>query len=349
MRRILHCTGLAASALLALPAAAPVKDRPADWLKRPSAESIFALWPPEAYRRGQPGKAMIECTVTVQGTLRACKVVSESPEGVGFGRAAIGLSPQLLMRPEIRDGKPVESIIKIPINWSFPGGGHGDPQLGPSMRDRVYSRLTMLAAPTYAEVMAAYPAKARAEKVGGVVTLTCRIQKEGRLGACDTVREEPKRFGFAGAAKSMLPKFRAPTADNQGDSIVGARVMLVVTFAASSLDLASPIIGRPQWVQIPRVTDIEAVLPPQAKKAGVFQARVVMTCRVVEDGKVEGCKTETQEPDGLGFGQAAEQLAPYFKLSVWTEEGLPTVGGSIRIPVRFDLAPPAVPAVKPGG
>ena len=42
-------------------------------------------------------------------------------------------------------------------------------------------------------------------------------------------------------------------------------------------------------------------------------------------------------PAGLGYGEAAMKLSPYFRLAVWTDEGLPTVGGTVSIPLRFDL------------
>jgi hypothetical protein len=38
----------------------------------------------------------------------------------------------------------------------------------------------------------------------------------------------------------------------------------------------------------------------------------------------------------LGIGQAALALAPTFRLSTWTAEGLPVVGGAINIPLRYE-------------
>jgi hypothetical protein len=78
----------------------------------------------------------------------------------------------------------------------------------------------------------------------------------------------------------------------------------------------------------------------------VLQARVTIRCKVGEGGALEACETITQEPDGLDYDQAALALSKYFRLAIWTEEGLPSVGGTVRVPIRFDIKdgpPPARP------
>src|SRR6478609_8532566 len=111
--------GLASLAVLALAGVQPVRaqDRPADWLKRPSMQDLMIVMPAAAGRNGQGGKAVIDCTVTTQGVLSDCKVASESPAGMGFGHAAVTLSAQLMMRPALKAGAPVESRVRIPIEW----------------------------------------------------------------------------------------------------------------------------------------------------------------------------------------------------------------------------------------
>lgn len=62
-----------------------------------------------------------------------------------------------------------------------------------------------------------------------------------------------------------------------------------------------------------------------------------MLCGVGADGALSECKVQSEDPAALGYGDAALRLAPYFRLAVWTEEGLPAVGGVVRMPLRFDL------------
>lgn len=311
------------------------QDREADWLKKPTAENLWSVFPVEAYRKSRSGKAVIACVVTVQGVLRDCRPVSEEPQGLGFGAAAVALSPQFLMRPAMRDGKPVESLVRIPINWDMSGmvGPFGPP---PDRGARVYTHLPWSAAPTLEQVVQAYPKKARETGTGGTAVLACRIKADGGLIACDKVRETPSGLGLLSAARSLVPHFRTPTHDGKGDTVAGARAHVSVTFAPELLEPA-PAVGRPRWRAVPSIDDLAAVIPPAAREAKAFQARVMMMCRVVAEGRVEGCAVESETPQDLGYAAAAMTLTPQFRLAVWTDEGLPTVGGTVRIPLRFDL------------
>lgn len=311
------------------------QDQAPAWLRRPTGDDFEAVWPRKAFKEGRGGKATIGCVVTVHGALRDCKVLEEEPADAGFGGAGLALTPQFLMRPALKDGKPIETYVRIPLN--FPSFA---PYNNIRVNDRsglVHSQLPWRRAPTYAEVLAAYPAKARAQKTGGMATLDCKIEKDGRLRECRVLREAPKGMGFAGAARSLSTLFVTPTATNKGESIAGSRAHVNITFAADALDSSSPVIGKPKWSRVPAVNDLAAVMPSEARKAKVYKSRVVMTCKVVADGAVEGCRVDSEDPAGLGYGQAALKLTPYFGLAVWSDEGLPTIGGSVTIPLRFDL------------
>jgi len=278
---------IAAAALAAGPVCAEQVRNP-DWLRRPSSEDLLVVWPREAWRKGQGGKATISCTTTVQGLLRACQVIEEAPAGAGFGAAAITLSRQFVMKPAMKDGVPMEATVRIPINFASPGGSTGT-YLRPS-GSPIYAQLPWRMAPTYAEVLAAYPAKARAAKASGTVVLDCKITAEGGLSNCRTIRDDPDGYGFASAARSLSDRFVTPTQTNKGESIAGSHAHVTITFAAASLETGVPVIGKPKWVTVPRVHDIAAVMPEAAKKAGVYKARVILDCTVATGGLVEGCQ-----------------------------------------------------------
>lgn len=329
---------------------AGAQDRPPDWLRRPTARDISALWPRKALDLGAGGKATIGCVVTVQGTLRACEVVAETPEGLGFGGAALALSTQFLMKPALKDGVAVESFVQFPIQFPRPEpatGSYLSPATASSFvnRQRVLTHVPWRQAPTVAEVLEAYPAKARLAKVGGAAVLDCSIKKDGGLSACRVMRETPEGLGFGNAARSLAPRFSAPTDNSEGDSVAGSHVHLSVTFAANGLDAPTPAIGRPEWTALPAVEDFAGVIPPAARRAGIYKARVVMTCAVVTGGGLDGCVSQSEDPPGLGYADAALKLARAFRMEVWTAEGLPVVGGTIRLPLRFDLE--AAMAAKP--
>lgn len=333
------------SALATLTAtASAAQDREADWLKRPTPEMLREVFPSEALRKARSGSATISCTITVQGILRDCTVLSETPPGLGFGSAAVALTPQFVFRPALRGGKPVESVARFPIRFDLSGMA---PQPMASQADKVYTNLPWRRAPTVEQVLAAYPERARAAKVGGVAILDCRIGKEGGLSKCQTIREQPTGYGFASAAKSLSPLFTTPVEAKGGGTAAGARAHVNITFAASTLETTEPTIGKPKWAAVPQINDVAAVAPAAAKAAKVYKARVVMACKVVAQGIVEACDVKSAEPAGLGYDQAALMLSKYFRLAVWTEEGLPTVGGTVVIPVRFDLESAMAEAAAP--
>lgn len=336
--------------LAGAPAAA--QDRAPDWVKTPSARDIASVWPSVALKEGIGGKAIIACIVTVQGTLRACRIDSESPAGKGFGGAALVLSSQFLLKPALKNGAPVEAGVRIPIDFPRPDAQTGS-YLRPSSDgdfrgDTIWSGLAWKAAPTAAEVLAAYPAKAREKKAGGTVTLDCRIGKDGHLEVCRPMKESPGNLGFGAAAKSLGARFVAPTVNDKGVTIAGDHAAVKVTFAETSLDAQQPGIGHPEWRALPTLSDMAAIIPAAARKAQVFRARVVMVCVVAADGGLQDCKSESEEPSGLGYADAALSLSRYFRLAIWTEEGLPVIGGVVRVPLRFDLGAGPAPAAPPG-
>lgn len=40
-------------------------------------------------------------------------------------------------------------------------------------------------------------------------------------------------------------------------------------------------------------------------------------------------------PAGQGFGEAALALGPKFRTLLWSEDGLPLVGGVLKLPIRY--------------
>ncbi|MCR5878855.1 TonB family protein [Phenylobacterium sp. J367] len=333
---------------IALPALAADQYQPADWLRRPTAEMLRGVWPTEAWKKGQGGKAILECMVTLQGTLTQCRVASEEPKGSGFGAAAMLMTPQLLMKPARRNGQPVVDGVRLPFNFVMPGGG-----VGFGGNDTFGTQRMMPAAwawpeaPSYQEVVAAYPEKAKAAGVGGVASLSCSI-RGGELSACQLMREEPKGMGFAAAARTLSKRFRAPATDEDG-KMLRAGVQIPFAFSPDMLTGADPAVGKPSWARLPTVEALAAAFPKETAVAGTV--RVMLRCRVEQAGAVSNCVVEKEEPAGHGYGQAALKVAPDFRLNTWTTEGLPTVGAYVRIPIRFELGakPAETPPVKSPG
>ncbi|MEW5683577.1 MAG: energy transducer TonB [Pseudomonadota bacterium] len=305
-------------------------DTPPDWIRRPTPGDLKAVLPKKALEQGIDGRAIVSCVVTVQGSLTDCLPVEEHPAGIGFGDAAVALTPQLLMKPARLAGAPTPSTVNIPINWSGWGPASAAYTGG---RKVVRPDLPWATAPSYAEVVAAYPAKAREAKVGGRATVACDLSQEGRLVRCESISAEPKGYGFEAAAKSLTKLFALPVETPEDrKAMQSVSVHMPVVFAPSMLAESKPVIGKPIWARLP---EGEALDKAFANINATEPVRVMMGCTVAAGGALEGCKVESETPAGAGVGAAALGLAQAFRVTPWTAEGLPVIGGSIRIPLRY--------------
>jgi len=351
--RAIATAALSLAALAATFAAAPSAmgqaETAPDWIKRPRPEDFVAVFPMEAFRRGIGGRAKVSCTVTPQGTLRDCKVLEEDPPGLGFGAAALALMPQFMMKPATEGGRAVASTVNIPITFASPGKATGSRLRGPDAIGMTSVRnVPWEAAPTAVEVREAYPPKIKAQGQGGLAAFDCVISETGRLNGCELLSETPRNVGVGAAGRPLLSRFRAPAQDAaSGRSFKSLRTTVNFTFAPEMLASTTPVIGRPKWVQLPAPEDLQAVLPEAAKKAGMLKARVVLACQVTPDGVLSECRTKSEEPSGYGYAAATQTLARKFKVSIWTEEGLPAVGGTVNVPIRFDFSDQTAAPAQP--
>lgn len=187
------------------------------------------------------------------------------------------------------------------------------------------------AAPTAADVAAAYPAKARAEGIGGGVELMCTAARSGAMDDCQVLGEQPRGYGFGVAARRLAGTLRAT------GIVHGTEVRVPVTFAPEVLKSVPMTIKTPKWTATPTAADMQALVPKQAD--GPNEARVTLVCDVLAGGALNGCAIDREEPIGQGFGPAVLALAPKFRTDLMSVEGQPTVGAKVRLPVRFSLTP----------
>ncbi|MBU1376000.1 MAG: energy transducer TonB [Alphaproteobacteria bacterium] len=191
---------------------------------------------------------------------------------------------------------------------------------------------TWTSAPTAAEMAAAYPAKAKAEGVGGDVLLACTASRGGAMTACDVLTESPRGYGFGGAARKLAQQsLRA-----QGLA-KDAEVRVPIAFSADLAKGGAVTVKTPKWAALPSVTDMQSAVPKT--EGGPNNIRVTLVCDVQAGGSLNACAVDREEPAGQGFGPAILALAPKFKVELMSAEGMPTVGAKVRVPVRFDLKP----------
>lgn len=341
---------VAAASAASLPAfSQPSVIKNVDWLKKPTAGSLLAVWPTAAYKTGKGGRAVIHCKVGLEGGLFDCKVLEEAPAGAGFGAAGLTLTPQFLMKPATKDGIPFVSDVTIPLK--FPDFTVTKSDMAESMfgHQTVISNVSWRTAPGLADVASAYPAKARAESVGGQATLDCDLTKTATLAACGILVETPRGYGFGRAARTLAARFAADTTMLGDKSLKGMAVQVRFTFAPEILTDREPRIGKPRWAAMPTSEQFLAAFPEAANTARIATARIVLACKVQPDGGLAGCGVESEAPTGFGFGKAALSVSSGFRVQLWSDEGLPVVGGMLRVPIRFQIepAPPAASSPAP--
>lgn len=317
-------------------------DTPADWLRRPTQEELWVLWPAQAAKDGIGGRAVINCLINTRGAAFDCVPVEETPPGKGFGGAAIGLAQQFQFRPAKLHGEPVLSAISVPINWQ-----RSSPQVVGGGRTLVDPAMAWTESPTFDDLAAAYPKKARAARLGGRANVDCQFGHDGRVKNCRTVMEAPSGQGFGRAAEEIAKRFMAPVTRVNNKPISDFGVQIPIVFDPAVLDQAGgPPVGKPTWAALPSLEDTKAAFGP-ITKSGAGTVRVVLGCKVLMGGGVGDCAVESELPAGQGVAQAAMTLAPHFKLTTWTVEGLPTVGGTVRIPLRYQAEAPGAGSASP--
>lgn len=303
--------------------AGPRFDTPAAWLKKPTQAQLWAAFPPNALKSAQAGSAVLECQVTAEGAVVDCTVVSETPAGLGFGVAAVGLTSEFQMRPAMKDGRPVGSTVRFPINFE------AAPPKATSIVTTLLSKVVWAQAPTLQEVLAAYPADAQARQLGGRATLDCKFAGAGKLMSCLVIEETPRRSGFGRAAQKLSAAFVGPS-QFEGRSTRNMRVQFPIVFAPQAGE--PPPVSDPRWLRTPSLAEFAQASTPAP--AGV-EIAVGLDCEVIAGGRLQGCRTTAESPAGRGYGEAALKLSPQMQVALWTDEGRPTVGSRVRATLKY--------------
>jgi TonB family protein len=318
---------------------------PPQWLRPPTAEELQSVWPANAPADG--GMANIDCQVTAEGHAKHCTVISETPSHSGFGSAAVKLSPrfQLSAPKELGGDKTVSADVHLTVAFNKPQ----PTQTGVE----AYGQITALrnapwkAAPTSAEMAAAWPVTAPAGLDRVVVRVLCGFSEDTSLARCEVLSEEPAGHGLGAAALKLTERFRTRSAFIP-DAVLGkARIILRFDFLDPKTASQQPVwLDKPNWVSFIPAGRMTALYPAAAVDAGIKTGRGVVTCTVAPDGTLTACALESEDPPGKGFGQAALAAVGDFAVNPWTDGGRPTDGAKIRVPIRFNESEPAPPAAS---
>src|SRR5258708_11062404 len=164
------------------------------FIERRSASDLAAAYLHGAAVVGMGGKALLRCQVGQGGRLDGCQVKSETPEGAGFGGAALRLARSYRVDPESAPA-PASGGLALPIGFATAVDEDHLAVAGP-----------WLAAPSFADVAAVYPDIGGG--VAGKVVLRCALERDGSLKACKTLYLKPTDRDFGAAAQKLTHLFR---------------------------------------------------------------------------------------------------------------------------------------------
>ncbi len=98
----------------------PTRVATVSWAQRPSARRIAELYPARALREGVGGRVALDCRVLGGGAV-SCSVASESPAGLGFGRAALTAASSYRANPTMSDGSTSSgATARIVVQFQAP-------------------------------------------------------------------------------------------------------------------------------------------------------------------------------------------------------------------------------------
>jgi TonB family protein len=90
------------------------------WERSPTVDQIAALYPAQARAARVGGRVLMRCRVARDGTLSGCIVLSEAPQGYGFGAATLGAARYFRMIPRFAEERQPNGVVDVPLSWRLP-------------------------------------------------------------------------------------------------------------------------------------------------------------------------------------------------------------------------------------
>jgi TonB family protein len=299
------------------------------------SRALMRAWPSRIYDAAQDGRVVLNCLVDRFGLAETCEIASEQPTGFEFGKVALEMRP-LLKVARAPKGR-AKAMLPIAVEFRTKGQsvsrGSFDPDGAmPPEGVAMLNNPVWMAAPTFADVARAYPARGRGED--GYAVLRCAATPGGGLSNCTVLMETPAGRGFGYAALQLKGAFRL---DPAAPRPKGGQPYVDIPIRFPARGQRSREVEAPVWLSGFDQREPLKLFPPEAASAGLTAGRGVARCEVAGDGALQACKAERADPPDLGFSEAAVRLASTLKANLWSLDGAPVAGGVIEVGFQLKL------------
>jgi TonB family protein len=290
----------------------------------PNWEQVSAYYPRAAAQLRINGRAIVNCVIDAEGALDDCRVLKEEPVGHGFGDAAIGVAHAYHFASFTTGGDPSQGLeVNIPMVFD-----------APATKD-------LLGAPPTDPVLAYYPKPALAAGADGEATLNCARNAHLALRDCTLSSESPPGQGFGAAALAMAAKSPDNPKLNIDEPTLTAAKPITVRFSAHppaidpDLTQMAHVMKAPQVASRPSAEVLHLYYPERAYRAGIAGGAQIH-CQVTRGGRLTGCATVREAPQGQDFGAAARLVAQReYRMTPMLYDGEPSDGGETDLAIEF--------------
>lgn len=94
------------------------------------------------------------------------------------------------------------------------------------------------------------------------------------------------------------------------------------------------MITRPEWATVPDARQLAHFAPSSWPTGPV---KVVLRCKVSDEGALQGCSVEEESPPGWGWGTAALKMSKYFRMTPEKVNGVPVGDASVTVPIALNM------------
>lgn len=188
------------------------------WVQAAGFDDLAQAYPAGA--GNVEGYAVAHCRVQGSGELSSCQIIKQSPEHLGFGKAALGLMDKFKILPALAAtpaGAPI--WVDLPIRFPAPGG---------SGQHQVNSPIWLVRFDP-ANAPKVFPPQATAKGLtSGVGVARCIVGPDGGLTGCAPAPGDPDGLGFSDAAVTLASVMKMNLWSADASPVVGAVALIKI-------------------------------------------------------------------------------------------------------------------------